>query len=200
MHGWTNWQLDAYMHRSMLKQTLQYDCTKQTQNQSWRTPGPFHFYITFYNKNYFSKMCQAKKTYLKMTMTMIDNDDGNDFMSPVHTYINGIVKLYNNGNIDRIRLTTFERPHDKANKITVLPATTKISPGWSESSQWAQWVAKDPSFLDADSEDSDQTGRMPRLIWVFAGRTCHFVGFVMRRLNFNATLHLRITTTTTETL
>ena len=35
----------------------------------------------------------------------------------------------------------------------------------------AQWVAKDPGFLHADSEDSDQTGRMPRLIWVFAGRT-----------------------------
>ena len=35
----------------------------------------------------------------------------------------------------------------------------------------AQWVAKDPSFLHADSEDSDQTGRMPRLIWVFAGCT-----------------------------
>ena len=35
----------------------------------------------------------------------------------------------------------------------------------------AHWVAKDPSFLHADSEDSDQTGRMPRLIWVFAGRT-----------------------------
>ena len=42
---------------------------------------------------------------------------------------------------------------------------------WSESSLSAQWVAKDPSFLQADSEDSDQTGRMPRLIWVFAGRT-----------------------------
>ena len=27
-----------------------------------------------------------------------------------------------------------------------------------------QWVAKDPSFRHADSEDSDQTGRMPRLI------------------------------------
>ena len=36
----------------------------------------------------------------------------------------------------------------------------------------------------AHSEDSDQTGRMPRLIWVFAGRTCHFVGFVMRWLIF----------------
>ena len=38
------------------------------------------------------------------------------------------------------------------------------------------WVAKDTSFLHADSEDSDQTGRMPRL--TFAGRTvtllvCH---------------------------
>ena len=28
----------------------------------------------------------------------------------------------------------------------------------------AQWVAKEPRFLHADSEDSDQTGRMPRLI------------------------------------
>ena len=28
-------------------------------------------------------------------------------------------------------------------------------------------------------EDSDQTGQMPRLIWVFAVRTHHFVGFVM---------------------
>ena len=40
----------------------------------------------------------------------------------------------------------------------------------TESSQCAQWVAKDPRFLHADSEDW-QTGRMPSLIWVFAGRT-----------------------------
>ena len=56
-------------------------------------------------------------------------------------------------------------------------------PVWSESSLCAQWVAiMDPSFLHADSEDSDRTGRMLGLIWVLAGRTCHFVGFVMRRL------------------
>ena len=30
-------------------------------------------------------------------------------------------------------------------------------------SEDAQWVAKDLSFLRADSEDSDQTGQMPRL-------------------------------------
>ena len=75
--------------------------------------------------------------------------------------------------------------------MTVRPAKTQISlgshPVWSESSLCTQWVAKDPSFLHADSEDSDQTGRMPRLIWVFAGRTCHFVGFVMRGLKLNAT-------------
>ena len=79
-----------------------------------------------------------------------------------------------------------EPPHDKTNKMTVRPAKTQISlgirPVWSESLLCTQWVAKDPSFLHANSEDSDQTGRMPRLIWVFAGRTYHFVGFVMRRL------------------
>ena len=29
---------------------------------------------------------------------------------------------------------------------------------------------------------TDQTGRMPRLIWIFAGHTCHFVGSVTRWL------------------
>ena len=70
----------------------------------------------------------------------------------------------------------------KHTKWHVRPAKTQISlgirPVWSESSLCAQWVAKDQSILPADSEDSDQSGRMPRLIWVFAGRTCHFVGFV----------------------
>ena len=57
----------------------------------------------------------------------------------------------------------------------VRPVKTQISlcirPVWSESSLCHQCVAKDPRFLPADSEESDQTGRMPRLIWVFAGRT-----------------------------
>ena len=53
-----------------------------------------------------------------------------------------------------------------------LSAQQGLRSAWaSESSLYAQWVVKDPSFLHADSEDSDQTRRMPRLIWVFAGRT-----------------------------
>ena len=70
-----------------------------------------------------------------------------------------------------------EPPHDKTNRMTVPSAKTQISlgirPVWSESSLCVQWVAKDPRFLQADSEDSDQTERMPRLIWVFAGPTGH---------------------------
>ena len=74
----------------------------------------------------------------------------------------------------------------KQTKWHVHPAKTKISlgirPVWSESllSAWRKLGSLATHW--AHSEDSDQTGRMPRLIWVFAGRTCHFVGFVMRWL------------------
>ena len=68
---------------------------------------------------------------------------------------------------------------DRSRKWHVCPAKTPITlgirPVWSESLLCTQWVAKDPSFFHADSEDSDQNGRMPRLIWVFAECTCHFV-------------------------
>ena len=59
--------------------------------------------------------------------------------------------------------------------VAMCPTKTQISlgmrPVWTESSLCAQWVAKDPRFLQEDSEDSDQAGRVPRLIWVFAGST-----------------------------
>ena len=52
-----------------------------------------------------------------------------------------------------------EPPHDKINKMSVRPAKTRISlgirPVWSESSLCTQWVAKDPSFIQGDSKDSD---------------------------------------------
>ena len=63
---------------------------------------------------------------------------------------------------------------------------------WSESSLCAQWAAKDLSFHHEDNEDSDQTGQMPWLICVFGGRTCHFVGFVMRWLNMHYSNSMRI--------
>ena len=59
----------------------------------------------------------------------------------------------------------YEPPNDKTNKMTGRPAKTQISlgirPVWSESSLC--WVAEEPMFLHADSEDSDQTGRIKKL-------------------------------------
>ena len=40
-------------------------------------------------------------------------------------------------------------------------------------------VAKDPVLLHEDSDDADHMWQMPRLIWVFAGCTCGFVGSVV---------------------
>ena len=83
----------------------------------------------------------------------------------------------------------FEPSHDKTNKVTYVPNEDSDQPGhpplWSEASLCIVWVAKDLSFLHMDREVPDQTGQKPRLIWVFTGRTCHFAGFVMRRLICN---------------
>ena len=74
----------------------------------------------------------------------------------------------------------------KPTKWHVRPPKTQISlgirPVWSESSLsgWIKFGSL--ASLWAHSDDFDKTGRMPRLIWVFAGRVCHFVGFVTRRL------------------
>ena len=71
--------------------------------------------------------------------------------------------------------TIYEPPHDKTNNVAVRPAKTQISlgirPVWSESSLSARRKLGSLATHWAHSEDSDQTGRMPRLIWVFAGRT-----------------------------
>ena len=56
---------------------------------------------------------------------------------------------------------------DKTNKVTVTQRRLKSASASAQSDQsllCAQWVAKEPSHLHADSEDTDQTGRMPRLI------------------------------------
>ena len=52
-----------------------------------------------------------------------------------------------------------------------------ISPVWSESSLSAWRNLWSLATHKGQSEVSDQTGRMHRLIWVFAGRTGHFFGF-----------------------
>ena len=86
----------------------------------------------------------------------------------------------------KCRHSTYEPRHDKTNKMSVRPVKTQISlgirPVWSESSLSAWRKLGSLATHWAHSEDSDQTGRMPRLIWVFAGRTATLLVFVMSRL------------------
>ena len=72
----------------------------------------------------------------------------------------------------------------KPTKWHVRPTKTQISlgipPVWSGSSLSTRRKLGSLATHWAHSEDSDQTGRMPRLIWVFAGHTpfcwfCHEV-------------------------
>ena len=74
--------------------------------------------------------------------------------------------------ISKIWLSQMSRLMTKPTKWSVHPAKTQISlgvhPVWSESLQCVQWVAEDPVFLHADSEDLVQTGQRPRLIRVFS--------------------------------
>ena len=93
-----------------------------------------------------------------------------DFMKnrPTPEMLNLFINIY-------VFFKTYEPPHDKTNKMAVRPAKTQISldirPVWSESSLSAWRKLGSLATHWAHSEDSDQTGRMPRLIWVFAGRT-----------------------------
>ena len=71
------------------------------------------------------------------------------------------------------------------NKQNNLCAKLRLRSAWAsfqsdQSSLCAQWVAKDPMFLHAE----DQTDQTPRLIWVFAGHTGHFVDFGALRLKW----------------
>ena len=66
-----------------------------------------------------------------------------------------------------------EPRHDKTNKVSVRPTKTQISlgirPVWSESSLSAWKNIGSLATHWTHSKASDQPGRMPKLIWVFAG-------------------------------
>ena len=82
----------------------------------------------------------------------------------------------------------------KPTKWRVRPAKTQINlgicPVWSESSLSTWGKLKSLVIIRAHSEASDQTGWMPRLIWVFAWRKGHFVFFFHEAVHFTLS-HLR---------
>ena len=86
--------------------------------------------------------------------------------------------------INTVRLVS--RRNTKPTKWPIRPAKTQISLGictvWSDSSLFA-WKNL-MSSATPWAHSNDLTGRTPRLIRAFAGHTCHFVGFVVRRISY----------------
>ena len=118
----------------------------------------------FFKSNLFLKLCQRSCFHLNQETIYIKR-----LLQKKKSYRYGI----------------FEPSHDKTNKMTCAPSEDSDQPGHPPSliihcphekrlgSLATHW---------AHSEDSDQTGQMHRLIWVFTGHSCHFVGFLMRQL------------------
>ena len=71
--------------------------------------------------------------------------------------------IYGTPRAATVKVSIYEPHHDKTSKMSVSPVKMQISlgicPVLSKSLLCTQWV-KGPRFLHADSEDSDQTGRM----------------------------------------
>ena len=83
-----------------------------------------------------------------------------------------------------LRQNIIEPQHDKTSKMTCAPSEDSDQLGHPPSLIRAYWlcavsIAKNPRFLHADSKYLDQTERMSRLIFVFAGRTCRFADFLI---------------------
>ena len=75
------------------------------------------------------------------------------------------------------------------NQQSDLCAQRRLGSAWAsiQSDQSSQSAWKNLGSLAthwAHSEDSDQTGWIPRLIYVFAGHTGHIVGFLIMWLNY----------------
>ena len=101
-------------------------------------------------------LCVAKAQYPIAEMVDLLNKKGKKCRFGVHP-VAGIVGL----------------PHDKTNKMTCPPRLIRVFAVHSVG------ISKDLSILHADNKDADQTGWMPRLIWVIAWHTSHFVGCVV---------------------
>ena len=130
--------------------------------------APFNFYLTM--TRFASKVSQRKKFPVQLSMQNIHRCNQWNTSLLLIRY-NGFANAYFWGYyssktyIDAIWIIFFNK------LLRKIQISLGIRPVWSEYLLCAQWVAKGSVLLQADSEDSDQTRRMRRLIWVFAERT-----------------------------
>ena len=135
-------------------------------------PGPYVFFGSLVVKCYMLRIMWLNIVYLSHIITSL-------LTLTKHLLVScnpkiEIIFLHSKPNISSPSII-YNPHHDKTNKLAVRPAKTQISlgirPVWPESSLSTWRHLGSLATRWAYSEDSDQTGQMPRLIWVFAGRT-----------------------------
>ena len=146
----------------------------------WRNKQNYPLIITKYSSVPLHGSCyfrMASDEHYQKQLGIILNRDKVKLWEPPYTNKDG-----SKGEIPQV--VRYELPHQQNDICTQRRLRSASASAQSDQSLCCalNWVAKDPSFLHADSKDSVQTGQMPRLIWVFGGCTFHFVGFVIRRL------------------
>ena len=109
--------------------------------------------------------------------------------SPLHHFLL-MVRVHGSGSLSFLK-QQMSHLMTKPAIWPVRPAKSQISlgihPVWSVFAVCSK-ASQGPQGFFMRTAKTDQTGRMPRLIWVFTGRTdhfgCtdHFVGFVMRQI------------------
>ena len=105
-------------------------------------------------------------TFKNKTDQSLVQGDTKHFLFHVKTWVE-INILRHNCSCRSRHFDLFEPPHDKTNKMACAPSEDSDQPGHPLST----WRNNGFSATHwAHSENSDQTGWMPRLIWLFAGR------------------------------
>ena len=95
-------------------------------------------------------------------------------------------------------LPIYEPVHDKTNKMTSAPSEDSDQPGHPP--RLISHCCLHEEQTVKQTVKTDQIGLMSRLMWtaktdqtglilVFAGRTCHFIGFVVQQLNYERLFH-----------
>ena len=100
----------------------------------------------------------------------------------------GDVRAWISSSLSSLPSKTTKLSHLMMKPTKWLCAQRRLRSAWTsaQSDQSLCWsFSKDPSFLQMWIARTDQTGQ----IWVIAGCTCHFVGFVMRQLKSLTGMH-----------
>ena len=85
------------------------------------------------------------------------------------------------------KLLTIEPGYSISYEIACVPSENSdlfVQPYSLFTLQGTQWVGSDPKLIQVDSNNSDQTVQMSRLIWVFAEHTCSLVGNAVPQLEY----------------